>query len=191
MAYISKLLLLLPHKNAQLLKRGDDDCRNKNWLIDLSVYRACVSFGPRNRSIGAAAKSQVCFCVNECVLCRCTYFNVHIANVLMYMSVIRWYFFLPVLNRWSQTARTQSKGSRGFMGGHSQTLMCIVSNPVWFMILHKCPQEQPASRWENKWGVKWVIWWSIEGSGHSKVIADALQHQQVVTHFFGLEVQDR
>lgn len=26
-----------------------------------SVFRACVSFGPRNRSIGAAAKSQVCF----------------------------------------------------------------------------------------------------------------------------------
>ena len=31
-------------------------------LKELScVCRACVSFGPRNRSIGAAAKSQVCF----------------------------------------------------------------------------------------------------------------------------------
>lgn len=32
-----------------------------DFFLVFSVFRACVSFGPRNRSIGAAAKSQVCF----------------------------------------------------------------------------------------------------------------------------------
>lgn len=35
----------------------------------ISSYRACVSFGPRNRSIGAAAKSQVCINQKWCIHC--------------------------------------------------------------------------------------------------------------------------
>lgn len=52
-------------------------------------------------------------------------------------------------HRSSQTARTQSKGSRGFMAGRFQIPMCSASKTAWSMILHKCHQEQLVSRYEK------------------------------------------
>lgn len=50
------------------------------------------------------------------------------------------------LNRLSQTVKTQSKDSRGFMEGPLQTLLCNVSKTVWSMTLHKCLLGQLVSR---------------------------------------------
>lgn len=135
-----------------------------------SVFRACVSFGPRNRSIGAAAKSQVCFhgkwWESGSVITNLSRgFNVHSAlsmsttstrhgytsnsinlTICLGVHVFNSVVFIIFFYRSSQTARTQSKGSRGFMAGHFQIPLCIASKTVWSTTLHKCLQEQPASR---------------------------------------------
>lgn len=75
----------------------------------------------------------------------------HVGNALFFLGVLlfNWSMIFFFFHRLSQTAKTQSKVLRGFMAGRSQIPMCSASKTVWFTTLYRCPQEQPASRWEK------------------------------------------
>lgn len=141
------------------------DCQNISSFMFFSIFRACVSFGPRNRSIGAAAKSQVWFFLKwwtdklkerMLLLFFIPQYSYRTKQLWQYTLAYACvspnqspYQFLLPSNRLSQTPKTQSKVSRGFMAGPFQIPSCNASKTTWCTTLYKCPQEQRASRWEG------------------------------------------